>query len=339
MAVRRPLYHNASADVVEMTSAEVDQIIQRAIYLWSLSPNISMTVSTANSGISMSAMFDTRMQAGTYLTRTDRFATEAELPEPTQVDVKYDRIYANYTLSTEDVVTSADINPFITPAGSFPLYRTSSGHIQAMNLTDVLNTFVEPALALLATGTTIGDSQAGTYSISSSTSVADSTLVSSTEVFNNTIANTSLYTAAGIPETLDQPQTQASYYLHRRNYAAGIPFCKNMLEIATNNDIQAYSTSRMNNMLRKTMDYAARMHTGHRIDYKIGTSVPLGEASYIRGTGMVDSRRNGAGNRKFYGQDTNSTNPGASENDYRAQEFPNGSVVDVNTYYLRIFQY
>ena len=344
MAVRRPLYINASGDIVEMTSAQVDEVIQRSIYRWSLAPNIQLTVSSANSGVSMAAMFDTRMQAGDYISRTDRFATAAELDNISQVDVKYDRIYASYTFSSEAVPTSAAINPFIAPAGSYPLYRTSSGDIQAMNLTDMLNTFAEPAITLLTTGSTIGDNQAGTFFISTSTSVANATLASGSQtspstylpVFVNTVANTSAYTAAGIPETLDQPSTLTNYYLHKREYAAGKPFCQNMLEIATNNDIQAYSTSRMDNMLDQVMEYATRMHPGYRIDYQTTTSTATGVE---RGVGMTDTRRNGSGVRRVYGADTGSTSPNNAEDDYRAQEFPNGTAVDINTYYLRIFTF
>ena len=59
--------------------------------------------------------------------------------------------------------------------------------------------------------------QAGTYHISSSTSVSGSTRVSSTAIFSDTRANTSAYTAGGISETLDQPTTITSYYLYRVN--------------------------------------------------------------------------------------------------------------------------
>lgn len=343
MAVRRPLYINASGDIVEMTSAQVDEVIQRTIYRWSQTPNIQLTVSAGNVGVSIPAMFDTRMKAGDYISRTDRFATAAELDDISEVSVKYDRIYANYVFSSVSTPTSAAINPFIAPAGSYPLYRTSGGDIRAMTLTDCLNTFAEPAITLLTTGSTIGDNQAGTYFISTSTSVANATLANGSDlgggsylpVFVNTIANASAYTAAGIPETLDQPSTQANYYLHKREYAAGKPFCQNMLEIATNNDIQAYSTSRMDNMLDQIITYATRTHPGYRIDYTVSASVAA--TGVVRGVGMTDTRLNGSGVRRVYGADTGSTSPGNAEDDYRAQEFPNGTAVDINTYYLRIF--
>ena len=36
-------------------------------------------------------------------------------------------------------------------------------------------------------------------------------------MFTDTRADTSAYTAGGIPETLDQPTTVTNYFLHRRN--------------------------------------------------------------------------------------------------------------------------
>ena len=68
-----------------------------------------------------------------------------------------------------------------------------------------------------------------------------------------------------------------------------------------------------------------RHHTvntsGSRITYSInGTGAN-------RGTGMVDTRLDGSGNyqQRF-----------VNANDYRTQEFPNGSPQTINTYFLKI---
>ena len=57
--------------------------------------------------------------------------------------------------------------------------------------------------------------------------------------------------------------------------------------------------------------------------YEIGTST----ANYTKGTGIADTRLNGSGNyqTRFVNAD-----------DYRAQEFPDGSPTTINTYYLRV---
>ena len=66
--------------------------------------------------------------------------------------------------------------------------------IKAMNLQDVKDTFLHPAIDLLTSGST-GTDQAGTYHISTSSSVSGSTLVSATPVFSDTGADTGAYTA------------------------------------------------------------------------------------------------------------------------------------------------
>ena len=71
-------------------------------------------------------------------------------------------------------------------------YYTSSGHIQAMSLQDVKDTFLHPAIDLLTSAST-STQQAGTYTLATSTSLAGSTLVSSTPIFVDTRADTSAY--------------------------------------------------------------------------------------------------------------------------------------------------
>ena len=62
---------------------------------------------------------------------------------------------------------------------------------------------------------------------------------------------------------------------------------------------------------------------GYSLSYNIGTS----GSGNTRGSGMVDTILDGSGNyqTRFVNAD-----------DYRAQEFPNGSVTTAATYYLRI---
>ena len=47
MAVRAPLYLD-SGNLKEMSSSQVDEIIERAVYLYSISPSVELAV--ANSG-------------------------------------------------------------------------------------------------------------------------------------------------------------------------------------------------------------------------------------------------------------------------------------------------
>ena len=62
---------------------------------------------------------------------------------------------------------------------------------------------------------------------------------------------------------------------------------------------------------------------GYSISYNVGSS----GSGNTRGSGMADTRLNGSGNYQTRQINTD---------DYRAQEFPDGTPTTIATYYLRI---
>ena len=310
MAVRQPLYYNAG-NLQEMSTAMVDEIVDQIVYQYSLNPSVALSV-VGSSG-SLASMNDTRLQAGAASTSTTAFPSEATTAEPSVVTVTYDKI-------TE---TRATITPTSDTGKLWPAYYNASGNIQAMNLQDVKDTFLHPAIDLLAAGT-LTTQQAGTYHINSSTTVSGSAEVSgsNTAVFANTEANTALYTAGGIGETLDQPQTLTSFYLHRitgSDTSYTLP-----ISIDASNNLQSFPEATFESLLQEWIRYTAVSSTdGYSLSYNVGTS----GSGNTRGTGMADTRLNGSGNYQTRFVNTD---------DYRAQEFPNGTPTTINTYYLRI---
>ena len=312
MAVRTPLI-NDSGNVKEMSSAQVDQIVDQAVYQYSLNPSVSLSV--VSSGGSLGTINDTRLQAGAASTSATAFPSEATTAEPSVVTVSYSKI-------DESV---ASVTPTTDTGKTWPAYYNASGHIQAMSLQDVKDTFLHPAIDLLTAATTTSQ-QAGTYHISSTTSVTDSTEVSgaNTAIYLDTRADTSQYTAGGIGETLDQPTTITSYYLQRVNGVDNsytLPFYVN-----ASNHLQEYDATTFESLLQEWIRYtAASSADGYTIRYSLGTSGSGNE----RGSGMGDTRLNGSGNyqTRFVNAD-----------DYRAQEFPNGTPTTQNTYNLRIIK-
>ena len=311
MAVRSPL-KNDNGNLKEMTSAEVDQIIDQIIYQYSLNPSVALSV--VNSGGSLSSITDTRMQAGAMSSTNSSFPTEAQTEEPSVVTVTYDKVNE----------TTSGGTPTADTGTTFPIFY-NSGNIQAMTLQDVKDTFLHPAIDLLSAGTTTS-AQAGTYHITTSSSVSGSTLVDGTPIFLDTRADLSQYTNAGLEnatgEQLDQPTTIASYYLQRvdgSNTSYTSPFYIN-----ASNNLQEYATndfqSLMQGWIRET---ASNSSDGYRIVYSLGAS----GSGQIRGSGMSDTRLNGSGNYQTYRVDGD---------DYRAQEFPDGTPTTISTYYLRI---
>ncbi|QOI69061.1 hypothetical protein Mosig_00097 [Pelagibacter phage Mosig EXVC030M] len=303
MAVRQPLYYNASNQIQAMTTGMVDEIVDQIVYQYSQNP--SVTLSVVSSGGSLDAMSDTRLQAGAASTSATAFPSEATTAEPSVVTVSYDKI-------TE---TRATVTPTTDTGKTWPVYYNSSNQIQAMNLQDVKDTFLHPAIDLLTSGST-GTQQGGTYHITTSSSGA----VSATAVFANTQADTSLYTAGGIGETLDQPTTLTSYYLHQ---LAGSDTTYTLPLFVTGSDmLQSFPEATFESLMQEWIRYTAVSSTdGYSISYNIGGS------GNNRGSGMADTRLNGSGNYQTRFVNTD---------DYRAQEFPNGTATTINTYYLKI---
>ena len=307
MAVRTPL-KNDSGNVKEMTSAEVDQVVDQVVYQYSQNP--SVTLSVVSSGGNLGTISDTRLQAGAMSQTNSSFPPESSTAEPSVVTVTYDKISQ----------TIASVSPTADTGKTWPAYYNASGHIQAMSLQDVKDTFLHPAIDLLTAGTT-STQQAGTYHISTTSSVTGSTLVSGTPVFLDTRADTSAYTAGSIPETLDQPTTITTFYLQRVN-GTNNSYVKPFYINAQNN-LQEFAGGTFESLLqewiRKT---AADSNDGYKLDYNLGTS----GTGNTRGSGMSDTRLNGSGNYQTV----------QVSDDYRAQEFPDGTPTSINTYYLRI---
>ena len=309
MTARSPLWYN-SGNLQEMTSAEIVEWQKAAIFVYAQSPTSVLTV-VSGSG-SLAAMNDTRKMAGAVSTNASAFVAEGTTAEPGTKNVSYDKV--TQTLTTSGIGQTADSGT------TFPVYYDGSGNIQAMNLTDFKDTFIEPAIDLLIAGSESNDT-GGTYSITtSSTAATGYTNVSTTAVFVDTRANTGLYSSGGIPETLDQPQTITSYFLHRRNGADSDP-TRNLLLIDGDNNLQEGATATMKTLIGNWIRYDAANTTGQKITYTMATS-----GGNTRGTAMVDTRLNGSGNYQQL----------QVGDDYRSQEFPNGSAATINTYTFKI---
>ena len=301
MAFRRPLYYDAG-NLKEMTDAQINEIRSRCIYLYGNNP--SRNVRIVSNGGNLGTISDTRKTAGASITRVDRHATQAETAEPGTVTVNYSRLD-----QTNDGVTQAAD----TDNRRNFLYQ-SGGDIYCMTHTDMYDTFYDSALNTLVDGT----DQDGTFRIHTATSLAGHTLVSNTAAFSDTRANTSAYTAGGIAETLDQPFTVNNYYLFRVNQGhQGNPTYTQPLKLRTDTDLQTHTLGSADQILAEDFNYWAQT----KVEYNINGT------GNNRGTGMANTILNGSGNYQIRFVNTN---------DYRAQEFPNGTAVTANTYFLRI---
>ena len=292
MASVNPLYFN-NGNLFQMTAGEIAQWQNRLVYQYSLAPTVVLTV-VANSGANIDAMSDTRTQAGAASQSATAFVYADTTAEPSTVTVSYDKI--NMAFTTSGVGETTDTGT------SFPIYfDNASNSIRAMSLDDVLDTFVHPAIVGMINSTESAET-AGTYTITTAAAAASGyTKVSAddTPVFVDTRANTGAYSAAGIPETLDQPTTITSYYLHRRNGTLIVPD-KTPLFIDGSDNLK-----------------------GNKLSYNVGTT----GAGSVRGSAMTNTKLDGDG--LFATLQVNI-------DDYRSQEFPNGTAQNISLYNLRI---
>ena len=315
MTVRTPVYWNGT-EIQEMSTTQINEWKQYIAYLYGTAPSVTVSV-VASGGTLSPTMADTRLQAGAYSTNASAFPSEATTAEPSIVTVNYDKVSSAYNTALS---ATGDTNNV-----AFPAYYNGSD-IVAMSATDYRDTFIYPVLAGMNTGSESAYTN-GTFTISTSSSVSNYTLVSATPVFVDTRANTGAYTAAGIPETLDQPTTITSYYLQRRSDARSFP-SQALLLVDTSGNLNQVDltsdTSSFNAILKNDIrHYAAEDTAGNKLSYNIDG------AGNSRGSAMVDTRLDGSGNYQTLQ---------VGLDDYRAQEFPDGSPQTISTYTFKITQ-
>lgn len=296
MAVRRPLY-NLSGDLKEMSDAMIDSIIDKTIYQYSQSPSAALSVGSGN----ISSLVDTRKIASTVTSHPSSFQTPGSLGD---TSVTYNRLR----------LTSSASTPTADTGKTFPVYN-DSGNIRAMSLQDFKDTFLHPAIDLLI-GSNTSNSQAGTYTLHTSTSLSNHTRVSSTTVYTDTRYNGT----TNVSSTRDRPSTVTNYYLFRRTWSGSAPSYTSPMYITGSNDIQEYTTTNFDSLLSDWIRYTAASSTdGYKINYNINGS------GTTRAT-MTDTRLTGNTTRTLF----------VNADDYRSQRFPAGSSSAVSTYQFKI---
>ena len=199
MAIRTPIYYDGT-NIVDMTEIQMNEWKQYIAYLYSLDPTVTVSV-VSGSGTLSPTMADTRLKAGAASTNASAFVAEGTTAEPATVTVNYDKI-TGPTFDTSLSVTS-DANNV-----AFPAYKDGDD-IKSMTAADFKETFIYATLDNMISASESALT-AGTFTIATSNSASNYTSISTDAVFLDTRADTSAYTAGGIPETLDQPATITS---------------------------------------------------------------------------------------------------------------------------------
>jgi len=311
MTARTPLKLDGDGNLVEMTPGEITRIKRHAKYLWGTNPVI--TLSQVASGGDLTTISDTRYQAGDWEFSVSAYPSEATTAEPSVVTVNYDKILS--------AIDSAGATPIVPDTNNvaFPVYLDGSNHINAMTDSDFYDTFIVDSIAEIVTD---GDNAPGVYTIHTATSLTGYTLVSATPIYTDTRADTTAYTAAEIPEANDQPVTITNYYLLQKDADSDENIPLPVYVRNADKDLQQYDSASFDTMLEDTMRYVSRNIVGSKLSYNIDGS------GTVLGSGMANTVLTGV-TGDYQTRFVNS-------NDYRAQEFPNGTPTTSATHYLRI---
>lgn len=307
MTARAPLRLTDSGNnLIEMTSIEITAQIAQCVYLYGTSPSVTLS-KVAGSG-TLASMTDTRTSAGAVSNSSTAFVAEGSTQEPQTVTVTYDLISESRVNTTQ----TADTNNI-----AFPVWN-NGGNIQSMTYAEMEETFFTPAVNLLADGS----DRPGTFRIHTATSLSGHTLTSSDAIFIDTRANVGAYTAGGIPETVDQPTTITSYYLFSTDQGSAATIKLPFFTDNTNKNLNEFTTVNWNAMLLNGVRHTASEKSGVKLSYNINGS------GNNKGSGMVNTKLNGSGNYQTR----------QVGDDYRSQEFPNGSAATIATHRLRLDQ-
>lgn len=310
MAIRRPLKLD-SGNLKDFTSAEMDSIVDEIVRQYGQNPSIALTINQGNGNLTQ--LGDTRSTAGAL--------ASGGAPWPSSNPTSTTTVTYNNTVQT----IGSQTFPYRTATNwanfSYPVYRTELGHIQAMDPTDMLDTFMTPTLAKLSLGTTTSEGQAGTYFISTNQTESGATQIGSAPVAADTNADITAFSSGSLPEAQDQPTTVNQFWLHRVDPVSSVDFeAPVSLKIDTS-DLQTMPKITFGEMMQALINHYAS--TTLRYDYYISTNTTFGNA---RGTGITDTYTTGSTER--YEQPNSTT--------YYSQTVPSGTPTVQSTYFLRV---
>jgi hypothetical protein len=302
MAVRRPLKLNGS-DLKEMSDSDIDDVQNRMIYLYGQNPSVTLVVVSTDGNLG--PIVDTRLEAG------DPNLSGGGVDPVSIKSISYSRVHqlvdsgASYWPDSDNI--------------SYPTFLDSDNNIKAMTPTDFYDTFTKPSIDKLVQSTYTNEEQAGTYFVSTSRNVPNSTLVSLLPIFTDTIADAEEFMAGTMPEVRDQPLTVNNYYLHMVDPKPKTS--SNGVKIDDTNNLQEYPDSDFNAMMQRAIRYTAAHLTDNLVRYDWDSGNP-------RTTAIIDTILD-SDNAVLRGGNND-------EYDYVSQLVPAGDASVRNTYNLRI---
>jgi hypothetical protein len=330
---RRAFIEDGSTRIRHTTAAQHEAMLGRITYLYQQG-TVPVTLSVvSNNGNITPQMTDTRYRSGTAAQDTSNpwtdvtyYPPESATGEPELITgVTYDKI--SQTITNPGSFDNSDYQSLNTK----PIYMEDDQTIREMSFAECLDTFIFPVVqSMLATNGT-SSSAGGSYFISTSVSVSNCANLGT--VFADTFAELSNYSYTNIGQAgsrQDVPTT-TTYYMHRVNsqiinqgFGYRTPL---IIDTASN---------------RKNTPTGLRHMTYAEFDSLFGPMVKAaiyGIQGYtVRYNINGNGRRQGTlmANRQMIGVTGAYRTREATGDDYRAQEFPNGTLVNESEWALNL---
>jgi len=325
MAVRKPLYYVDPGDgnlvLQEMTSSQLNNIYKQAIKLMGYGPN-TLTANTNNNSTDFDLTqgvqyWNLQSSKGDGVGGTDDFPTVNAL---TRTDTQYKKV--------NNVISLTANGPADTNNISFPVYFDGS-NLRSMSDTDFIDTFCKPAIAKFV------DQDSGYegnhYTISTSETLTDYTQV--VFVYQDYYSRK----LTGFDESRDAI-LKKTYYLHRYSKTIDNVSYVSPLHPTNDGNIQQFSNTTFNNLLKVGMLYTASNVSGYRIRYQLGGDPPgTPDASTQMGSSIYDHYRSTTSTTATQ-KDDRGTADDVNDDIYYTLRYPTGGISIRRTYKLHLYR-
>lgn len=327
----RALIEDGSTRIRETTLAEHNAMLSRITYLYQQG-TVPVELSYVTSGGNITPnMTDTRYKSGAAISGyASSFPPESSTQEPQLVTgTTWDRI-------SQTVTTPATLDdPAYQTLATKPVYRDTSNSLREMSYTQVLQYFIDPVVNAMRATNLPGTHGAGSYYISTAASISGSTNMGI--VFQDTTADASAYdkTAIGATGTYQDHFDTTTYYLYRANSSMSsqgsgyrtplmIDYSQSSRSSQTPRGLRHMTYAEFDALFGPLLKYAVHSVPGYRLRYNINGN------GTRKGTAIMNRQMLGSSVTGDYQQYE------ATIDDYRAQEFPNGTIVTVNQFDLNL---
>jgi len=328
----RAFIEDGSTGIRDTTLAEHNAMLGRIAYLYQQAPSVELSVVASNGNISPN-MTDTRYKSGTAARNTSSpwpavtsYPPESATGEPQLVvGTTYDKI--EQTINAQSTFLNSDYQSLNTK----PIFMDTDGALREMSYSECLTYFINPIVNAMMLTSESGIQAGGSYYISTTSSISGSTNLGT--VFADTVANLAGYLPSNIggAGSVQDVFSTTTYYLQRvdSNISSQGSGYRTPLMIDTSSNrkntpagLRHMTYAEFDALFEPLIKHAIYAGSGYTLRYNVNGN------GTRQGTLIA--------NKQMIGVSGAYTKYAATGDDYRAQEFPNGTIINQNEFKLNL---